>query len=188
MMQGTANEEHAVILDILPNGYPFDTRPVHRKTAIVQAIGKKFFTLLELVPKKEATLQLNEEVYIGEGKRDKIHHILGKIQLDKLTETAKVELDVLLKDLVEKNEQKFVAFFNNASPINARRHQIELLPGIGKKHMWEILEIRKEKQFESLHDIKERVKLLPDPEKIIIKRILMELNNEDKYRLFVGIA
>src|SRR3990167_123566 len=109
MMQGTAKEEHAVILDILPNGYPFDTRPVHRKTAIVQAIGKKFFTLLELVPKKEATLQLNEEVYIGEGKRDKIHHILGKIQLDKLTETAKVELDVLLKDLVEKNEQKFVA-------------------------------------------------------------------------------
>ena len=63
-----------------------------------------------------------------------------------------------------------------------------MLPGIGKKHMWEILEIRKEKQFESLHDIKERVKLLPDPEKIIIKRILMELNNEDKYRLFVGIA
>lgn len=186
MQQGTGKEENAIILDVLPNGYPFDTRPIHKKTPIAQAIGRQFFTLLELVPKREVTLQLTEEVYIGEGKRDKIHHILGKIQLDRLTETAKVELEVLLKELVMKNEQKFVSFFNNAAPINARRHQIELLPGIGKKHMWEILEVRKEKAFESLQDIRSRVKLLPDPERIIIKRILMELNNEDKYKLFVG--
>lgn len=187
MMQGTVKEEYAIILDILPNGYPFDTRPMHKKTPIAQAIGKQFFTLLELVPKKDEPLLLTEEVYIGEGKRDKIHHILGKISMDRLTETAKGELDILLKELVDKNEKKFVTFFNNAMPINARRHQIELLPGIGKKHMWEILEVRNEKKFEDFEDIKNRVKLLPDPEKIIIKRILMELNNEDKYRLFVGI-
>ena len=187
MMQGIVKEEYAIILDILPNGYPFDTRPMHKKTPIAQAIGKKFFTLLELVPKKEELLQLSEEVYIGEGKRDKIHHILGKIAMDKLTETAKGELDMILKDLVSRNEERFVAFFNNASPINARRHQIELLPGIGKKHMWEILEVRNEKKFESFQDIKNRVNLLPDPEKIITRRILMELNNEDKYRFFVGI-
>ena len=188
MMQGMVKEEYAVILDILPHGYPFDTRPSHKKTPVAQAIGKNFFTLLELVPKKDVQLQMNEEVYIGEGKRDKIHHILGKIQTDKLTETAKVELEVLLKDLIEKNEARFVEFFNNAAPINARRHQVELLPGVGKKHMWEILEVRKEKKFESFQDIRDRVKLLPDPEKLILKRILMELNNEDRYRLFVGAS
>ena len=107
--------------------------------------------------------------------------------MDKLTETAKAELDLVLRALVEKNEGKFVAFFNKSMPINARRHQIELLPGIGKKHMWEILEKRKEREFSSFDDIKERVNLLPDPEKIVIKRILMELNNEDKYRFFVGM-
>lgn len=178
-------EEHAIILDFLPNGYPFDSRPSHKKTAIAQAIGKEHFILLELVPKKGVNLQPNEEVYMGEGKRDKIHHIVGKIPLNKLTQTAKGELDFVIKALVEKNENRFVKFFNEAMPINMRRHQLELLPGIGKKHMWQILEERKNKIFDSFEDIRTRVKLLPDPEKTVIKRILMELNNEDKYRLFV---
>ena len=180
-----AREEYVIVLDFLPHGYPFDSRPMYKKTSIAQAIGKNHFVLLELVPKKGVNLEINEEVYIGEGKRDKIHHILGKILFEKLTETAKGEIEVILKDLVKKNEKRFVDFFNSAQSINTRRHQIELLPGIGKKHMWEIIEKRDEKLFDDFEDIKKRVKLMPDPEKSIIKRILMELNNEDKYKLFV---
>ena len=61
---------------------------------------------------------------------------------------------------------------------------MELLPGIGKKHMWEILEKRDEKPFESFEDLKERVKLIPNPEKAVIKRIMMEIRGEDKYKIF----
>lgn len=179
-------EERAIVLDYLPNGYPFDTRQSHKKSPIVQALGKDHFVLLELIPKKDVSLQVQEEVYIGEGKRDKVHHILGRIDLEKLTQTAKGELDIVVNDLVNKNEEKFVKFFSTAGPINARRHQIELLPGIGKKHMWEILEERKNGDFKSFEDIKKRVKLMPDPKQVIIKRILMEINNEDKYKIFVG--
>jgi putative nucleotide binding protein len=179
-------EEHAIILDFLPHGYPFDTRAMHRKTAIAIALGKDHFTLLEIVPKKGVTLQPGEEIYIGEGKRDKVHHIVGRIPIDKLTETAKGELEFVVKDLVEKNKEKFLDFFNKAGAISMRRHQIELLPGIGKKHMWQILEERKEKPFTSFEDLKQRVKLLPDPEKAIVKRILMEIKGEDKYRLFIN--
>ena len=182
-----AKEEYAIILDFLPHGYPFDPRPIYRKTAIAQAMGQSHFVLLELVPKKGVSIQPSDVVYIGEGKRDKIHHILGKIQLSKLTQTARGELDVIIHDLVKKNESRFIKFFNESSPINTRRHQIQLLPGIGKKHMWEILEQRESKPFDSFDDIKQRVKLMPDPEKTVIKRILMELNNEDKYRLFVDV-
>ena len=187
MMNQSIKEEIVIVLDFLPNGYPFDTRPSHQKTSIAQAIGKNHFTLLELVPKKGTFLQPYEEVYIGEGKRDKIHHIMGKLALDKLTQTAKMEINEVIKDLVEKNEKRFIEFFNKASPINTRRHQIELLPGVGKKHMWEIIEQREEKEFENFEDIKKRVKLMPDPKNLIIKRILMELDNEDKYKLFVGM-
>ena len=67
-----------------------------------------------------------------------------------------------------------------------RRHQIELLPGIGKKHMNEILEEREKAPFTSFKDIKERVKLIPDPEKAVIKRILQELQGEEKYSLFTS--
>jgi len=184
-MKQSVKEEHAIILDFLPHGYPFDTKPMHRKMPIAQAIGKEHFILLELVPKKGITLQPHEVVYMGEGKREKIHHIVGRIALDKLTQTAKGELEFIIKDLVKKNEKRFVKFFNEAMPINMRRHQLELLPGIGKKHMWQILEERKQKIFTSFKDVKARVKLLPDPEKAVIKRILLELNNEDKYKLFV---
>jgi len=183
-----AKEEYAIILDFLPNGYPFDTRPSHRKTAIAQAIGKNHFVLLELVPKKGVSLKIGEEVYIGDGKRERIHHITGKMMSNKLTETAKGEVEYVIKDMIKGNEKRFVEFFNKAGPINTRRHQIELLPGVGKKHMWEIIEKREEKEFESFEDIRNRVKLLPDPEKIVIKRILMEMGGEDKYRLFVDSA
>lgn len=178
-------EEYAIVLDFLPNGYPYDRRPMHRKTAIAQAIGKEHFTLLELVPKKDVFLQPHAEVYIGEGKRDQIHHISGKMTMDKLTSTARAELDFIIRDIVDKSQKKFVEFFNKAQPLTMRMHQLELLPGLGKKHMWEIVEQRKERPFESFDDIKKRVKLMPDPEKAVIKRIVLELEGNEKHYIFV---
>jgi putative nucleotide binding protein len=177
-------EDCALVLDFLPNGYPFDPRPSHVKTPIVQAIGKKRFTLLELCPKKGIFLQPNADVYIGEGKREQIHHILGKLQFDKLTNTAKSTLEFMLKDVIKTREKEFVDFFNKAQPITIRMHQLELLPGLGKKHMGAIIEAREVKPFESFEDIRERVKLIPDPEKIVLRRITLELEGKEKYRLF----
>jgi putative nucleotide binding protein len=182
-----SKEEFAVVLDFLPHGYPFDPRPSHRKTPVVQAIGKTHFTLLELVPKPEVFLQPLAEVYIGDGKRDQIHHIAGKLQVDRLTATAKTELEFVVKDLVHKNEQKFLEFINAARPLTTRMHQLELIPGVGKKHMWEILEARDQKQFASFADLKMRVKLMPDPEKAIIRRILAELSGTEKHKVFVDV-
>jgi putative nucleotide binding protein len=180
-------EDNAVVLDFLPNGYPLDNKPGFRKTPIVQALGKKHFILLELVPKKDINCQPNEEVYIGEGKRDKIHHILGRLPMEKLTTTAREELKFVIDDLVKKNEAQFVEFFNNAQPLTTRMHQLELLPGLGKKHMWEIIEKRDEKKFESFADIKNRVKLMPDPEKVVVRRILAEIEGKEKHRIFADL-
>ena len=178
-------EELATVLDFLQNGYPFDKRPAHRKLPIAQALGKQTLVLWELVPKKDCFLQPLEEVYIGEGKRDKIHHIVARLLYDKLTETAKNELGFVIEDIVLKNEARFVEFFNKAGAVNTRVHQLELLPGIGKKHMGSILERREEKEFENFEDIRKRVSLLPDPEKAIVKRILLELQGNEKHMLFV---
>lgn len=180
-------EEGVIVLDFLPNGYPMDTRPIYMKTPVAQAIGKEHFVLLELVPKKDIHLQPYEEVYIGEGKREKIHHIVGKLHVDKLTATAKSELEFVVKDIVNKDEKKFIDFFNNAQPLSTRMHQLELLPGLGKKHMWEIIDARKEKPFEDFADLKKRVKLMPDPQKAIIRRILKELQGTEKHRIFVDM-
>ena len=180
----TVREEQAIVLDYLPHGYPFEQGAM--KTPIVQAIGTNHLTVLELIPKKGVHLQPYQEVYIGEGKREEIHHIKGKISIDKLTSTAKSELSHAVEEIVNKNEQRFVQFFNNAQPLTMRMHQLELLPGLGKKHMWEIIMARKAKPFENFDDLKNRVKLLPDPKQTVVKRIISELEGKEKYQIFTG--
>ena len=184
MLRQVSKEETVIILDFLPHGYPFDSRPMHQKTPIAQAIGKDHFSLLELVPKKGFHLQPDEEVYIGEGKRDKIYYILGRLHKEKLTEAAKAQLQEFIKKVVKERENQFVDFFNKSEAINKRIHQIELIPGFGKKHMQEILKQRKEKMFASLEDMKARIANLPDPEKAIEKRIMKELTEFERYKLF----
>jgi len=181
----TKKEEQAIVLDYLPNGYPDDPRPSHRKTPIVQALGKERFTLLELVPKKDITLQPNDEVYIGEGKRDTIHHIIGRMPMRRLTGTAKSELEFAVKGIVKETQIDFIEFFNKAQALTTRMHQLELMPGLGKKHMWQIIEERRVRPFDNFKDLKERVKLMPDPETTIIKRILKELSGHEKHLLFI---
>lgn len=179
-------EETAVVLDFLMHGYMTDNSPSHLKTPIVQAIGTNGFTLLELVPKKGIFLQPLERVYIGEAKRDKVHHINGKLPFSKLTSTARSEIEHALGEIVKEQEQRFVEFFNKAQPLSTRMHIIELLPGVGKKHMMEIVEARREEDFKSFADLKNRVKLMPDPEKVIVKRIVQELEGNEKHFLFVN--
>ncbi len=177
-------EEYAYILDFLPQGYPDDPRPLYQREPIIQAIGETYFTLLELVPKRNVEVSLHERVYIGKGYREKIERVRRRLSYDELTSVAKSELPYVLEKIVEMREKEFVDFFNNAQPVTTRMHQLELLPGIGKKTMWEILEERKRKPFESFEDISSRIRM-PDPKKVIVKRIIMELKGEDKYQLFV---
>lgn len=182
--QKQVREESAIILDFLPHGYPFDQGSM--KTPIAQGLGKSHLTLLELIPKKGVHMQPHQEVYIGEGKREEIHHIKGRIPFDKLTSTASNELQHAIEKVVSSKEDRFVEFFNKAQPLSMRMHQLELLPGLGKKHMWEVIEARKEKPFDSFDDLKERVKLLPDPKHVIVKRVLAEIQGKEKYKIFVG--
>jgi putative nucleotide binding protein len=177
----TTKEEYAIILDYLPYGYPLEKKMM----PIAQAIGEKNFTLLQLVPRREIKLELKEKVYIGEGKRDQIYYILGKLPNDKLTETAKQQLQEFVAKYVSENEAQFIKFFNNASAINTRLHQFELLPGFGKKHTEAILKEREIKNFENLEELKTRVSNLPEPKKAIEKRIIEEITGEERYNLFV---
>ena len=67
-----------------------------------------------------------------------------------------------------------------------KRHQIELLPGMGKKHMLQLIKEREKEPFKSFEDIKTRVHSVPDPIHSMVKRIMEELEGQDiKYYLFV---
>lgn len=174
-------EDYAIVLDYLSRGYAAS----FKREPVAQAIGENYFTLLELMPKPGVALNLRERVYIGEAERDKVQYIKGRLTYDKLTTTARNELPSVVSDMVKRNETRFIEFFNKAGSITVRQHSLELLPNIGKKHMWGLLEEREKKPFESFKDLCERVKLMPDPVRVITNRILLELEGESKYMLFV---
>jgi len=94
-----------------------------------------------------------------------------------------MELANVIERIVLNREKWFVNFFNVAQAVTPRMHALELIPGIGKKYMWQIIDEREKKPFESFEDLQKRVNI-PSPSKLITKRILEELMNKSKYRLF----
>ena len=174
-------DDWAVVLDFLSHGH----HGMDRSLPVAQIIGEEYFSLLEVIIREDIAMKVGDRVYIGDGKRDKVKYIRDRIEPHQLTVAAKEELPIIVKEIVEKKPERFVEFFNKSGSVSTRLHQIELLPGIGRKHLWAILDERKSKPFESFGDLKKRVQLLPNPEKTIIKRVLDELDDKDKYRLFV---
>jgi putative nucleotide binding protein len=174
-------EEYALVLDFLPYGYPLE----NFRNPVIQAVGKKTLTVLHLAPRKGINFEPKEEVYIGEGKRDKIQFIRGKLHREKLTESAKNVLSEVIEKFVSENESDFISFFNNASAINTRLHQLELLPGCGNKHSQAILTEREKGPFLSFEDIKSRVHNLPDPKKTIEKRLFEEITEMQRHNIFI---
>ncbi len=180
-------EEIARILDYLPYGRTPDTRS-YQKQPLVQAVGETNFVLMEMTPKEGAVPTAGTRVYIGTGSRDIIDHVNRRIEYPELSNSAKIALTIEIQSIVLENEARFIRYFNEAGPITTRMHALELLPGIGKKLMWAILNERKKGAFKSFADLMERVKGLHNPEKLITKRVEDELMDEKiKYRVFTTV-
>jgi putative nucleotide binding protein len=180
-------EDYALIIDYLPQGIPTDKSFRREPTAF--AIGESEFKLFELVPKAEAIIVIGDRVYIGKepNLREKIIHVKRRVGFEELTAAAQAELPFVLQEIVKQQEPRFIKFFNEAQAITTRFHMLELIPGLGKKTMWAILEERKKGAFLSYEDLAKRVTAIKHPEKLIAKRIEDELSDPtQKYHIFVS--
>jgi len=177
-------EEVARVLDYLPYGRAPDSRSF-QKQPLVQSVGETNFVLMEMTPKDGVVPAAGTRVYIGSGSRDVIDHVNRRIDYSELSNSAKLELSYEITSIVLDNEARFIRYFNEAGPITTRMHALELLPGIGKKLMWAVINERKKGPFKSFADLTERVKGLHNPEKLISKRVEDELMDDRiKYRVF----
>jgi putative nucleotide binding protein len=179
-------EEYAYVLDFLPHGRPglrLTGKAGYRAGALIQLVGEEFFTLLEALAREGTTLKPHDRVYVGKDLRDEVTYIIGRIGYNDLTATAKMELPAVISRIVQNREKWFINFFNTAQAITPRMHSLELIPGIGKKYMWQVIREREKKPFESFEDLQRRTEI-PNPVKLITKRVLEELEGESKYRLF----
>lgn len=176
----------AVVLDYLPRGRTDDDRPQHRKQPVAYALGVEEFRLFEATLEEDVSLTITDR-FDADASNELVSSV-REVEYEDLSGAAQSELEHAIRDVVESDEQRFVNFFNDAQPITLRLHQLNLLPGIGKKLRNNVLEQRKRKPFESFADLEDRVSGLHDPSEVLVERILEELREDDlKYRTFVRV-
>jgi putative nucleotide binding protein len=177
---------HAVVLDYLPHGRADDNRPQYKKQPVAYALGEADFTLFELTLAEDADVGIGDRVVVSpDTDRDRVTRVRA-VDYDDVSNGAHSELEYVVADIVETDERRFVDFYNDAQPITLRLHQLNLLPGIGKKLRNNILDERKRKPFESFEELEERVSGLHRPKEVLVERVLEELRDEDlKYKTFV---
>jgi len=177
-------EENAYVLDELPHGRPGAQRSQYHGRVVIQMVGDSYFTLLEAVPHRNARFAPGERIYVGKKGHTKVEHIMGRIAYDELTSGAKAELSVAVEAIIRADEARFITFFNSSQPLTPRMHAMELIPGIGKRLMWQIIEQRERVPFDGFEDLQSRVNLT-DPVKLLSRRVIQELSEQEKYQLFV---
>jgi len=180
-------EDYAHILDYLPQGYPSEKR--FKREPIALGLGEEQFKLFELIPKDGVPLTVGEKVYIGKelDQRAEIMHVKRRVRYTDLTNGAQSELPFVIDSIVNSDEDRFLQFYNEARAITTRFHMFELLPGLGKKTMWALVDARKKSLFKSFEELEERVPQIHNPKKLIINRIMVELSDpQQKYHLFTA--
>ncbi len=181
-------EEYAYVIDILPPEValyklpPKMRREFPHDVPYAHLVGEDRFALLEVTLKKDAVVEIGERVYVGPGTRDKVDKIVRRISYNDLQPQGKENLRMVVRKIVEQKEEFFIKWLNTAGPITIKLHSLELLRGIGKKKVQEILEERKKRPFSSYEDVKQRVGI--DLVELLTDRILREIAGEDPYYLF----
>jgi len=179
-------EEYAHILDYLAQGLP--SSGFAKREPLCYAVGEEEFKLFEIVPRPNAAMNIGDRVYIGKepALRTQVDHIKRRVGFEELTNAAKAELEFVILEIIMSEQQRYIRFYNESEAISLRKHMLEELPGLGKKTLITILDERKKGVFKDFADLGARVPLLKGPEKLIVKRIVLELSDQTlKHYIFV---
>jgi putative nucleotide binding protein len=177
----TEPAREAIVLDYLPHGRTEDDRPQYQKQPLAYALGVEDFRLYELVV-DDPDFAIDDRIDLDDTPGVEAVY---EVDHDGLSGGARSELEYVVEDLVAAERERFVDFYNDAQPITLRLHQLNLLPGIGKKLRNTILDERKRHPFEDFEDLRSRVNGLHNPEEVLVERILEEIREDDlKYRTF----
>ena len=176
-------EERVLILDIIDKEN--NTRTHKHNYTIIQTIGKKHFTLLELSLKNERTsTPLLSEINLENETNDTVTAIKKTIAHEKLTKVAQFQLGEAVEKIISENSAKFINFFNQAPSLSLRLHSLQLIKRIGPKARNSIIQARKEKLFNSFDDFTERTGI-NDIQGLLKNRVMLEIiESQHKHRLF----
>ncbi|MGC8871194.1 MAG: DUF655 domain-containing protein, partial [Brevinematia bacterium] len=117
-------EDYGIVIDYLPLGKITDIR----REPVAYLVGERYFTLLEVIIKRNVDLKLHTRVYIGKelAQRKEVERIKGRVEYKDLTTGAKNELKTAIKTIIKTRENDFITFFNKCGSVTIRQHQLEL--------------------------------------------------------------
>ena len=98
-------DEWAIVLDFLSHGHS----AMDRSQPVAHVVGEDYFSLLEIIIRDDVSLKTGDRVYIGDGKRDNVKYIRGRITLSELTVSARGEIEDIVEDIIRKRPQSGAA-------------------------------------------------------------------------------
>ena len=131
-------EDKGIVLDLLTTENA-RRRDIAKGEVRVQLIGTTWFTLLEVTPKDNENLMVQEEVELGKDEDSKILKIVSRITYDRLSTIAEKALDRAIDAVLVDSEKRFISWINQCDAISIRLHTLQLIKGIGPKFMKIIL-------------------------------------------------
>ncbi|HKZ40809.1 MAG TPA: DUF655 domain-containing protein [Candidatus Hodarchaeales archaeon] len=175
------HERRGIVVDI-SHDFLSDHSSFKKEFPVYYVLGVEHFTLLEIFLRKPILGTVVGDLVELETHKDEFQRV-RRINFDLLPKGAEYALEEMLTKLIREQSERFVKFFNEAKPVTVKLHQLTLLPGVGQKRMWTVLDARKAKPFDSYSDIEARAGL--DPVAVVVKRILNELSGKERHNLFV---
>ncbi len=178
------NQREVVILDLLPHGHIENQQPSWKQKPVAQVLTFPDFVLYDVAYNRDSEIKVQQkDTYEKFRNKNKLGKVLDKINYEDLTNTSKALIQPILEKEIMNYEGLFVNFFNKSTSITPRLHALKLIPGIGQKHMWEIIEARDRQEFVTFKDISDRTSI-SKPAKQIALRIIKELQRDVKYYIF----
>lgn len=175
------NRGESKVIDFYPQGKTLTRRPsedYNPQAVVVTVDNFQFFDVVLIVGLK---LSINDSILLNTTNKNILR--LNQINYSQLSYSAMEILPSIIDKIVHTFESRYVSFLNQAHPLTTQMHQLQLLPGIGQKRMWSILEARKKAPFTSFTDFTRRTGI-SDPMSLFSSRILLELESSPKYFLF----
>lgn len=176
------NRGESVVIDFYPQGKSLSHRRSedYNPLAVVVTVDRfEFFDIILII---ESKVLVSDNLLLTPTNKKILR--VNQLHFNQLSSSALKKLPVTIKNIVAKFESHYVTFLNQAHPLTTQMHQLQLLPGIGQKRLWSILEARKSKNFTSFSDFTGRTSI-SDPTSLFSNRILLELEGSQKYYLFI---
>ncbi|PWI49131.1 hypothetical protein CEE45_03040 [Candidatus Heimdallarchaeota archaeon B3_Heim] len=171
-----------LVLDYYPQGKSLSRRSAEAYNPLAVVISINRLAFFDIILSRGKNIQAGQTLDVSAIKSDLLK--INRIGFNELSDSAVDILPEMIKKIVILSESRFINFLNHARPLTTQMHQLQLLPGIGNKRLWQILEARRKIEFKDLDDFTERTGI-SDPIGLFSNRILQEIQGKEKYQLFI---